>query len=118
LKEYFVEGEQAKWDRHLRVFNALYDGLVDLGFKIYIPKELSSGLVVAALYPNDSNWDFVKIHDYCYERGFTIYPGKVEKMGMFRLCSLGAIDVEDITEFFKVFKEALNTYNITVPMKY
>jgi len=118
LKEYFAEGEQAKWDRHLRVFNALYDGLVDLGFKIYIPKELSSGLVVAALYPNDSNWDFVKIHDYCYERGFTIYPGKVEKMGMFRLCSLGAIDVEDITEFFKVFKEALNTYNITVPMKY
>ena len=118
LKEYFAEGEQAKWDRHRRVFDALYDGLTELGFKIYIPKEISSGLVVSALYPDDPNWDFTKIHDYCYERGFTIYPGKVEKMGMFRLCSLGAIDVEDIAEFFKVFRAALDTYNIAIPMKY
>ena len=28
-------------------------------------------------YPEDPNWDFEKIHDYCYERGFTIYPGKI-----------------------------------------
>lgn len=118
LAEYFAEGEQAKWDRHLRVFKAIYDGLTELGFKIYIPKELSSGLVAAALYPDDDNWNFTGIHDYCYERGFTIYPGKVEKMGMFRLCSLGAIDVDDIKEFFKVFKGALNTYNVSVPVKY
>lgn len=118
LKEYFEEGEEAKWARHLRVFNALYDGLEKLGFKIYIPKEKSTGLVVAALYPEDDNFDFTKIHDYCYERGFTIYPGKVEKKGMFRLCSLGAIDVNDIEEFFKVFEAALKEYNVTVPVKY
>ena len=81
LKEYFEEGEEAKWARHSRVFDAIYDGLSELGFKIYIPKENSTGLVVAALYPDDPNFDFVKVHDYCYERGFTIYPGKVEKKG-------------------------------------
>lgn len=118
LKEYFAEGEEAKWARHLRVFNALYDGLTELGFNIYIPKEKSTGLVVAALYPEDDNFDFVKIHDYCYERGFTIYPGKVEKKGMFRLCSLGAIDVDDINDFFVVFKEALATFGVQVPVKY
>lgn len=118
LKEYFAEGEQAKWDRHFRVFSALYDGLLELGFRIYIPRELSAGLVVSAVYPDDPNWDFTKIHDYCYERGFTIYPGKVEKVGMFRLCALGAIDKEDIAEFFKVFKEALKAINVTIPMKY
>lgn len=118
LKEYFEEGEQAKWDRHYRVFERIYDGLTELGFKIYIPKELSSGLVAAALYPDDANFDFSKIHDYCFERGFTIYPGKVEKKGMFRLCSLGAIDVEDIDAFFEVFKEALSTYNVQIPVKY
>lgn len=118
LKEYFEEGEEAKWARHLRVFNALYDGLEKLGFKIYIPKEKSTGLVVAALYPEDDNFDFTKIHDYCYERGFTIYPGKVEKKGMFRLCSLGAIDVKDIEDFFVVFKEALKEFNVSVPVKY
>lgn len=118
LKEYFEEGEEAKWARHSRVFDAIYDGLTELGFKIYIPKENSTGLVVAALYPDDPNFDFIKVHDYCYERGFTIYPGKVEKKGMFRLCSLGAIDVKDIEDFFVVFKEALSKYNVTVPVKY
>ena len=118
LKEYFEEGEEAKWARHSRVFDAIYDGLTELGFKIFIQKENSTGLVAAALYPDDPSFDFIKVHDYCYERGFTIYPGKVEKKGMFRLCSLGAIDVKDIEDFFVVFKEALSKYNVTVPVKY
>ena len=118
LKEYFAEGEQAKWDRHTRIFNALYDGLTERGFKIYIPKEINAGLVCAAVYPDDDNWDFGKVHDYCYERGFTIYPGKVEKKGMFRLCALGAIDEPDIADFFKVFDEALANCNMAVPVKY
>lgn len=118
LKEYFAEGEQAKWERHCRVYKAIRQGLTELGFRIFIPEELESGLVAAALYPDDKNWDFEKVHDYCYERGFTIYPGKVEKKGMFRLCALGAIDEADIKEFFKVFKAALETINVTIPMKY
>lgn len=117
LKEYFEEGEQAKWERHLRVFDAIYDGLTELGFKIFISRENSSGLVAAALYPDDENWDFKKVHDYCYERGFTIYPGKVEKKGMFRLCALGAIDIGDIEAFFEVFKEALNSIGVSLPVK-
>lgn len=118
LKEYFEEGEEAKWDRHTRVFNTLYDGLERLGFKIFIPKEKNAGLVCAALYPDDDNFDFIKVHDYCYERGFTIYPGKVEKKGMFRLCALGAIDTPDVEAFFQVFEEALRTCNVTIPVYY
>ncbi|MBQ7774444.1 MAG: 2-aminoethylphosphonate aminotransferase [Lachnospiraceae bacterium] len=118
LKEYFEEGEAAKWARHQRVHNAIRTGLEELGFQIYIPRELEAGLVAAALYPNDPNWNFEKIHDYCYERGFTIYPGKVEKKGMFRLCALGAIDEADIQAFFEVFKEALAENQVAVPVKY
>lgn len=117
LREYFEEGEQAKWERHQRVYRAIRGGLTELGFSIYIPDELSSGLVVAALYPDDPNWDFGKVHDYCYERGFTIYPGKVEKKGMFRLCALGAIDEEDIREFFVIFREALENCGVAIPIK-
>ncbi|MCM1263054.1 MAG: 2-aminoethylphosphonate--pyruvate transaminase [Butyrivibrio sp.] len=117
LKEYFAEGETAKWERHTRVFNAICSGLRELGFQIYMPEKIASGLVAAALYPNDENWDFTKIHDYCYERGFTIYPGKVENTGMFRLCALGAIDEADIHDFFKVFREALEVNNVAIPVK-
>ncbi|MBP3468641.1 MAG: 2-aminoethylphosphonate aminotransferase [Lachnospiraceae bacterium] len=118
LREYFAEGEQAKWERHQRVFEAITKNLTELGFKIFIPKEISAGLVAAAIYPDDPNWDFGKVHDYCYERGFTIYPGKVEKKGMFRLCALGAIDEKDIEDFFVVFREALKEYQVSVPVRY
>lgn len=118
LKEYFEEGEIAKWERHKRVFDAIHDGLDELGFKDVIKREWQSGLVVSVKYPDDSNWDFMKIHDYCYERGFTIYPGKINNMNTFRLCSLGAIDVSDIKDFFVVFREALNYNNVSIPVKY
>lgn len=118
LKEYFEEGELNKWARHQRVYEAIREGLLKLGFRIFISEGQDSKLVAAALYPDDANWNFEKIHDYCYERGFTIYPGKVEKLGMFRLCALGAIDEADIHDFFKVFQEALKECGVTLPVKY
>ena len=114
LKEYFAEGEEAKFARHRRVYEAIHNGLEELGFKTIIPREIESGLVVSVLYPTDSNWSFEKIHDYCYERGFTIYPGKISTTNTFRLCSLGAIDVSDIRNFFVVLKDALNEYDIKI----
>ncbi len=118
LKEYFAEGEEAKWARHTRVFEAIHKGLDELGFKDIIKREWQAGLVVSVRYPDDPNWSFEKVHDYCYERGFTIYPGKISTTNTFRLCALGAIDEEDIKDFFKVFKEALNKYNIAIPAVY
>ena len=101
LKEYWDEGEENKWNRHLRVFEAIHKGVRRLGFQCLIDRELQSGLVVAVKYPNDPNWDFDKVHDYCYERGFTIYPGKIAGNASFRLCALGTIDQEDIEQFLK-----------------
>ena len=79
LKEYWAEGEAEKWARHTRVFEAIHTGLDNLGFRDAIKREEQAGLVVSVLYPNDPNWNFETIHDYCYERGFTIYPGKISK---------------------------------------
>lgn len=118
LKEYWEEGELAKWERHTRVFEAIHKGLDELGFKDVIKREWQSGLVVSVIYPDDPNWNFEKIHDYCYAHGFTIYPGKISTTNTFRLCALGAIDYPDIEEFFKVFKKALETNNIRIPAIY
>lgn len=118
LDEYFMEGEEAKWARHTRVFEAIHKGLLELGFKDVIKRELQAGLVVSVRYPDDDNWNFEKIHDYCYERGFTIYPGKISTTDTFRLCALGAIDEDDIVEFFKVLRDALTENNVAIPVKY
>ncbi len=118
LKEYWAEGEKAKWARHTRVFNAINDGLDELGFRQVIKPEWRTGLISAAIYPDDSNWNFEKVHDYCYERGFTIYPGKISAANTFRLCALGAINEEDIKDFFVVFKNALAATGVRMPVLY
>lgn len=118
IDEYFAEGEQAKWQRHLSVFEAIHAGLSRLGFKDIIKRELQAGLVVSVRYPDDENWDFEKVHDYCYERGYTIYPGKISTQNTFRLCALGAITSEDIDNFFVVLEEALHEFHVQVPICY
>lgn len=118
LIEYWNEGEIKKWERHQRIMKAIHDGEERLGFKEVLPREVQSGLVSAVRYPDDVNWNFDKVHDYCYERGFTIYPGKIERQGTFRLCALGAIDESDIFEFWRVFEEALKFYEVQIPIQY
>lgn len=118
LKEYFEEGEEAKWARHTRVFEAIHRGLDELGFRDVIRREWQAGLVVSVIYPDDPNWDFDRIHDYCYERGFTIYPGKISGENTFRLCALGAIDEEDVVAFFEVLRMALEENHVRIPVQY
>lgn len=118
MKEYWAEGEQAKWARHTRAFEAIHAGLEALGFRDTIRRDWQAGLVVAVRNPSDPNWSFETVHDYCYERGFTIYPGKAGTAGTFRLCALGAIDAPDIRDFFRVFREALDACGVAVPVRY
>lgn len=118
LKEYFAEGEKNKWNRHLKIYEEIRAGAAELGFHFMLNKEIESGLVVTLLYPDDERWDFDKIHDYCYERGYTIYPGKMLGKDTFRLCALGAIEEEDIILFWKIFKDALIELGVKIPLIY
>ena len=107
LDEYFAEGEQAKWERHKAMAERIHAGLAKLGLKEAIAREYQSNLVVSIEYPDDPSWSFAGVHDYCYERGFTIYPGKISNLNTFRICTLGAITPEDIDAFFVVLEEAM-----------
>lgn len=118
LKEYFETGETEKFARHHRVIEAIHQGLADMGLREVIRRDIQSGLVASVLYPDDTNWDFERVHDYCYEHGFTIYPGKISTTNTFRLCALGTIDTPDIEAFFKVLREAFEKNGIQVPAKY
>lgn len=118
LKEYFEEGEIEKWKRHQRVMNAIREGIDRFGFREALDRNDQAGLVAAIVYPDDENWNFESIHDYCYSKGFTIYPGKMQNQGTFRLCALGEIDKSDIEEFWIVFEEALLNTNVEIPVRY
>ncbi len=118
LTEYWDEGEDAKWERHQRIMKAIHAGEDELGLKEALDRNIQSGLVSAIRYPDDPKWDFEKVHDYCYERGFTIYPGKIDTKKTFRLCALGAINEQDIMKFFITLKEAFQETGVTVPAIY
>lgn len=112
LDEYFAEGEQAKWERHQALARRIHAGLARLGLEEVIAPEHQSQLVVSVRYPQHPAWNFAAVHDYCYERGFTIYPGKIDGLETFRLCTLGALVPADIDAFFEVLEAALKEQGV------
>jgi 2-aminoethylphosphonate-pyruvate transaminase len=117
IKEYQKEGEQARWERITKCWEAIHKGLAEIGLESVIDKEIQGHLVVTVKAPEDDKFDFLKLHDYCYERGFTIYPGKMFGLKTFRLCNLGIITERDIDDFFVVAKEAFKKMGYTLPIK-
>ena len=117
LKEYFEEGEQNRWDRLQKCWNAIHKGLEEIGLDCVIDKEIQGKLVVTVEAPGDGKFDFATLHDYCFDRGFTIYPGKMFGLKTFRLCNLGLITHGDIEDYFVTAKEAFMEMGYTLPVK-
>ena len=116
IKEYWEEGEQARWERITKCWEAIHKGIEEIGLESVIDKGIQGHLVVTIKAPEDGKFDFLKLHDYCYERGFTIYPGKMFGLKTFRLCNLGQITYRDIDDFFVVAKEAFKEMGYTFPI--
>lgn len=117
IDEYWREGEQPRWERLRKCWETIHRGIAELGLESVIDKNIQSGLVVTVKAPDDARFDFFKLHDYCYERGFTIYPGKMFGLKTFRLCNLGVITYHDIEDFFVVAREAFQKMGFTLPVK-
>ena len=117
IEEYWEEGEQARWERLTKCWEAIHKGLEEIGLESVIDKKIQGHLVVTVKAPEDDKFDFFKLHDYCYDRGFTIYPGKMFGVKTFRLCNLGQITYKDIEDFFVVAKDAFKEMGYTIPIK-
>ncbi|MEJ7646871.1 MAG: 2-aminoethylphosphonate aminotransferase [Chryseolinea sp.] len=107
INEYFEEGESGRWTRYRENWNLLYEGLRDLGFQFLLPRQYESQILMAVREPAHSGYDFDKMHDYLYSRGYTIYPGKGAKEATFRLSVLGDLRSNDIRNFLVELKAYL-----------
>jgi len=116
IEEYWEEGETARWERLSLCWEAIHSGLEKFGLKSVIDKAIQGRLVVTVEAPADNRFDFFTLHDYCYERGFTIYPGKMFGLKTFRLCNLGMITAKDIENFFAVAAKAFEKMGISLPI--
>jgi len=99
INEYFIETEEGRANRYTELYRALITGLEKLGFKFLVEDNFHAKILTSIIEPGDSNYNFTEMHDYLYERGFTIYPGKGAKQNTFRLANMGEIYKEDIINF-------------------
>lgn len=113
IREFFEEGAENRFKRYEENWQTLYRGLENLGFKFLIPRENQAKLLITVFEPEIANFDFDKLHDLLFEKGFTIYPGKLDdQRKTFRLANLGAIDKNDILNFLKALQQTLQEINI------
>jgi len=110
--EFEKEGANNRHRRYAKSWETLVKGTEKLGFKRLLKNNEESHILTTFLDPKDRNYDFNKMHDLLYERGFTVYPGKIGKKGTFRLANMGAINYKDIESFLKAMKEVLGEMNI------
>jgi 2-aminoethylphosphonate-pyruvate transaminase len=99
LTEFFSETPENRYRRYRASFTRLTDGLRSLGFTLFLPPEQQAGLITSIYNPDHPAYRFEAMHDYLYERGYTIYPGKIGGVDTFRVANIGAIDEADIHYF-------------------
>lgn len=104
IDEYFQEGELKRWARYQESWETLCSGLKQLGFEFLLPRQYESKILLAIVEPKHPGYNFDEMHDYLYQRGFTIYPGKGAKEATFRLSILGDLSKKDIEAFLGELK--------------
>jgi len=110
IEELFSEGAENRHKRYKENNEILVKGMEKLGFKKIFNNLKESGLLTTFFEPEYKNYSFDKMHDLLYQKGFTIYPGKIKEK-TFRLGNIGAINSTDIRNFLNAMEEVLKEMN-------
>jgi 2-aminoethylphosphonate-pyruvate transaminase len=106
LKQAIIEAKkesvEGRYARYSKSWETLVTGLEKLGLKVLVDKKYHSKIICTIKDPDIEGFDFDEMHDYLYERGYTIYPGKMSNLETFRIANIGDIDYKDIKAFLKI----------------
>lgn len=114
IKEYFEEGGHERHARYRENCSILKKRLTDLGFKVLLGEEDESGILLTVVEPTSEDYSFESLHDFLYERGITIYPGRLGDKRTFRIATMGAIYPRDMETFMSHLLEFVATRKIKV----
>ena len=120
LKQAIVEAKketiEKRHERYKECCKILWKGLDKLKLKKLVSEEASSMLLTSIAEPQIDGYSFEELHDYLYNRGFTIYPGKISSQNTFRIANIGQIYPENMTKFIEILEEYLTQLRVA-PMK-
>ena len=114
IDETLAETIEVRYKRYIDSYKTLRTGMEQLGFRVLVSDDISSGFITTFFDPKDESYSFDSMHDYLYERGFTIYPGKVSQANTFRIANIGDIDTNDMAQFLVCLQAYINEYHISV----
>ncbi len=100
-------GVPARHRRYMACFEVLDGGMRRLGFERLLPENQLSRILTAYIEPKDPKYDYDRMHDILFAKGFTIYPGKGAKKATFRLANMGHITPDDMARFITAMGETV-----------
>jgi len=100
------EGIENRYKRYSKSWEILTVALKEMNLKYLVEDRYHSKIITSIFIPEGV--DFNDMHDYFFERDFTIYPGKVADFNTFRVANIGEIDSGDMLNFLKFFRAYLN----------
>jgi len=120
IREFFENGGiEERYKKYTENYNTLMEGLKELGFQPMHNEKIHSRISTTFLEPEFMNIDFKQLHDKLYEKGFIIYPNRVElrekTVEAIRFANMGEIDKEDIKLFLTNLKEVLEELKTQKP---
>ncbi|GAB1772730.1 2-aminoethylphosphonate aminotransferase [Priestia megaterium] len=101
------EGIEKRYERYSKSWTTLTDGITRLRLTYLVPKTHHSKIITSIIEPSDKKYNFDIMHDFFYKQGFTIYPGKVDKLETFRIANIGDITYRDIERFLHLLEQYL-----------
>lgn len=107
IKELKQEGIAARYARYCKSWDTLASGIRRLGLTHLVQEEHHSKIVTSIVEPDCDEYDFQHMHDFFYDKGFTIYPGKLGRLNTFRVANIGDITFKDIEAFLELLEEYL-----------
>lgn len=113
IEEFFAEGAQKRHQRYFENWQHLVAGMQRLGFRKLLPDEQESHILTTFHYLNEPYFNFDRMHDMMYDRGFTIYPGKIGGQNTFRLANMGAVTHQDMDNFCQNLEQVLHLMGAT-----
>lgn len=105
------EGIENRRKRYAYLAKIIRDGIENLGFKLFIPREFMCNSITSVLTPKNITYKI--LHDKLKKRGFIIYAGQghVEDK-LFRIGNMGALTVKDIKSFLETLEDILKNLKV------
>jgi 2-aminoethylphosphonate-pyruvate transaminase len=97
------EGIRNRYSRYANSWIVFTEALKEMNLKYLVNDDYHSKLITSVIIHENIKFD--DMHDYFYEKGFTIYPSKIEDLNSFRVANIGEIDSNDMLNFVKLLKD-------------